>query len=98
MTAKWINNFNARLDELLGLVSRPSKLDDPQSNAALQAADMLSKLDFDSEISPQAEIQSRWAHQTQKSKPTLRFHSGQARRLLVFRYIWASILILLIAL
>jgi hypothetical protein len=90
MSAKWITEFQTRLDELLGLISGSSKTDDAQTNGALQAADMLSRLDFDSEIAPRAEIQSRWEQQTR----TLNWSSWLPR----FRFAWTTILLIFLIL
>ena len=95
MTAKLINRFNTQLDELLGLSPKSVA---PENEVTLQTANLLHGMDFDAEISPRAGIKSKWEQQFQRSSPILRFPSGQARRLPASRWVWVSILIILLAL
>ncbi len=90
MTAKWIAQFNARLDELLGLTQKSSMSAHPQIDSALGVAEMLNKIDFDSELSPRATLDTRWARQTQMVRP--------ARRLLIVQLVWVPLLIVFVAL
>lgn len=98
MIANWINRFNARLDELLKLAPKSTGANNPQNDPAFQVAEVLSRLDFDTEISPKNEIESRWMRQVTRSHLDLQFRSRQARRWPVFRPAWVPILIILLTL
>jgi len=93
MTAKFIYQFNARLDELLGLNPNMSNANDPQIKATLQAASLLSEMDFDAELAPRAGIRSRWMQQSQRSSS-----NRSTRQLPAFRWAWVFILVILFAL
>ena len=93
MTAKLIAQFNARLDELLGLNPNMSNANDPQIEAILQAARLLSEMDFDTELAPRAGIRSRWMQQTQRSSS-----NRSTRQLSTSRWAWVFILVILLSL
>jgi hypothetical protein len=96
MTNKRIDQFNRRLDHLLGITpgqgSVPVAM--PEAEAVLQVAAALNKMDFEAELTPRADLRLRWERQAQI--PT----SSQApiRRLFTARAIWVAGLILTLAL
>ncbi len=93
MNAKFIAQFNARLDELLGLNPGVSKTNEPQIEIALQVAGLLTEMDFDAETSPRADIRSKWMQQPQRSIP-----NRSPRQLSLSRWAWVFILVTLFAL
>ncbi len=90
MNAKFISQFNARLDKLLGLNPNMSNANDPQIETTLQAASLLSEMDFDAELAPRADIRSKWMQQIQTNPST--------RQLPASRWAWVFILVTLFAL
>ena len=93
MNTKFITQFNARLDRLLGLNPNVSKTNDPQIEIALQVASLLDEMDFDAELAPRASIRSRWMQQSQRS-----ISNRSTRQLSTSRLAWVFILVILLSL
>jgi len=96
MANKWINQFSVWLDQLLrlapGQVSVP--FEDPKVEAMLQVAVLLHEMDFEAELAPRAELRTRWERHSQ----TLNSDHRSIRRLITTRTIWATAILLALAL
>ncbi len=90
MTDNLIPQFNARLDELLGLTLHSSTASNLPMNEAFGMANLLHEMDFDAELAPRAGIRSKWSQPVQRS--------SSKRHLPNPRLVWAFILILLLVL
>ncbi len=80
---KTIDQFNQRLDRLLGIASRQTgspAAPDPAVEAVLQTAGLLTGMDFAAESAPRFELRQRWS-QAATRPPTARPRTRVTRRL-----------------
>jgi WD40 repeat protein len=93
---KTLDQFNLRLDRLLGITSKQTILPavpDPAVEAALQTAGILTGMDLAAEAAPWPELRQRWAQATAKSPAALPTRIHFPRRLA-----WIVAMILALAL
>jgi hypothetical protein len=93
---KTLDQFNLRLDRMLGLSPAQTgspATSDPSVEAALQTAGLLTGLDLATEAAPRPELRQRWARANAKP-PTA--HPGRSR--LTRRLAWVVALIIALAL
>jgi hypothetical protein len=96
MTNKFIEQFNAWLDQLLGI--EPGQVsptaDHPKAEAVLEAASVMHAMDFGGEFAPRPGLRARWERHFQPQNPNQR----PLRKLVTTRAIWVATLILALAL
>ena len=96
MTDKLIDQFSQWLDQLLGLASGQASVPVamPEAQAIHQVAVALQAMDFDAELSPRANLPTRWERHAQN----LNVSHPPIRRLFTARIPWVAALILALAL
>ena len=94
MTPNFINQFSAQLDKLLGIGAQGSNSTDQHVDAAIEVAGLLTRMDFDVELAPRADIRSRWKRQTQQLN---RYSSPGYFTMPHWKWIVAFIVIVLLA-